>query len=71
MRVFLTISTLAGILISGGIAVAGPMETAPPPVVAPNIVPIQPRDEHFRPHSPADRAEQRRLSRFDARRTKR
>jgi hypothetical protein len=72
MHVLLTTSVVASILISGSIAAkAGPLETAPPPAVAPTIVQVQPRADDFRPHSAANRAEQRRLSRFDAGQTKR
>jgi hypothetical protein len=68
MRVLLATSILASILISSSIpAAAGPLETAPPPA----LVHVQPQAEDFRPHSPANRAEQRRLSRFDARQAKR
>jgi hypothetical protein len=42
------------------------METAPPPAAAAPIVHVQPRAEDFNPHSAANRAEQRRLSKFDA-----
>jgi hypothetical protein len=70
MRFLLATSILASILISSSIAAeAGPMETAPPPA-APTIVHVQPRAEDFRPHSAANRAEQGRLSRFDARQRK-
>jgi len=72
MRVLLATSILASILISSSIAAeADPLETAPPPAAAPTIVQVQPRAEDFRPHSAANRAEQRRLSRFDAGQTKR
>jgi hypothetical protein len=71
MRVLLATSILAIILISSGIAAeAGPLETAPPPAAAPKIVHVQPRAEDFSPHSAANRAEQRRLSKFDARQEK-
>ena len=70
MRVLLAISILASILISTSIAAkAGPMETAPPPA-APTTVHVQPRAKDFIPHSAASRAEQKRLSRFDARQRK-
>jgi hypothetical protein len=72
MRLLLATSILASILISSSIpAAAGPLETAPPLAAAPAIVHVQPRAEDFRPHSPANRAEQRTLSKFDARQTKR
>jgi hypothetical protein len=68
MRVLLATSILASILISSSIAAkAGPLETAPSPAAAPTIVHVQPRARDFSPHSAANRAEQRRLSRFDAR----
>jgi hypothetical protein len=71
MRFLLATSILASILISSSIAAeAGPMETAPPPAAASTVVHVQPRAEDFRPHSAANRAEQRRLSRFDARQKK-
>jgi hypothetical protein len=72
MRVLLATSILASMLISSSIAAeAGALETASPPAAAPTIVQVQPRADDFRPHSAANRAEQRRLSRFDARQTKR
>jgi hypothetical protein len=72
MRVLLATSILASILISNSMtAEAGPLETAPPPAAAAPMVHVQPRAEDFSPHSPANRAEQRRLSRFDARQQKR
>jgi hypothetical protein len=71
MRILLAISILASILISTSIAAkAGPMETAPPPAAAPTTVHVQPRARDFIPHSAASRAEQKRLSRFDARQRK-
>ena len=70
MRFLLATSILASILISSSIAAeAGPMETAPPPA-APTTVHVQPRAKDFIPHSAASRAEQKRLSRFDARQRK-
>ena len=72
MRVLLATSILASILILSSIAAkAGPMETAPLPAAAPTTVHVQPRAKGFIPHSAASRAEQRRLSRFDARQEKR
>jgi hypothetical protein len=71
MRVLLATLVLASLLISSSIAAeAGPLETAPPLAVRPTIVPVQPRAESFSPHSAANRAEQRRLSRFDAKQNK-
>jgi 16S rRNA A1518/A1519 N6-dimethyltransferase RsmA/KsgA/DIM1 with predicted DNA glycosylase/AP lyase activity len=71
MRFLLATSILASILISSSIAAkAGPLETAPSPAAAPTIVHVQPRAEDFSPHSAANRAERRRLSRFDARQKK-
>jgi 16S rRNA A1518/A1519 N6-dimethyltransferase RsmA/KsgA/DIM1 with predicted DNA glycosylase/AP lyase activity len=67
MRVFLATSILASILASSIAANAGPLETAPPPAAAPTIVHVQPRARDFSPHSAANRAEQTRMSRFDAR----
>ena len=68
MRVLLATSILASILISSGIAAkAGPLETAPPPAAGPTTVHVQPRERDFIPHSAASRAQQKRLSRFDAR----
>jgi hypothetical protein len=70
MRVLLATSILAGILITSSIAAkAGPMETAPPPA-APTTVHVQPRAGDFIPHSAASRAEQKRLSSFDAKQRK-
>lgn len=72
MRILLAAPILASILISSRItAEAGPLETAPGPAAAPSIVHVQPRAEDFNPRSPANRAEQERLSRFDARQEKR
>jgi hypothetical protein len=70
MRVLLATSILASILISSIAAEAGPLETAPALAVAPMDVHVQPRTGDFSPHSAANRAEQRKLSRFDARQTK-
>jgi len=71
MRVLLAISILASILISSSMtAWAGPLETAPPLAAAAPTVQVQPRAEDFNRHSPANRAEQKRLSRFDARQEK-
>jgi hypothetical protein len=71
MRVLLATSILASSLISSSIAAeAGPLETAPPLAAAPTIAHVQPRAEDFGPHSAVNRAEQRRLSRFDARQMK-
>jgi hypothetical protein len=71
MRFLLASSILASILISGRIAAeAGPMETAPPPAAAPTIVNVQPRARDFNSHYAVNRAEQKRLSRFDARQRK-
>jgi hypothetical protein len=71
MRFLLATSILASILISGRIAAeAGPMETAPPPAAAPTIVNVQPRARDFNSHYAVNRAEQKRLSRFDARQRK-
>jgi hypothetical protein len=71
MHVLLATLILASILISNSMAAeAGPLETAPPLSAAPTIVHVQPRTEDFRPHSAANRAEQKRLSRFDARQRK-
>jgi hypothetical protein len=64
MRILLATSILACVLISSVAAEAGPMETAPPPVR------VQPRAKDFSPHSAANRAEQRTLSKFDARQAK-
>jgi hypothetical protein len=66
MRVLLATSILASILISSIAAEAGPLETAP----LPTTVHVQPRANDFSPHSAASRAEQRTLSRFDARQRK-
>jgi hypothetical protein len=69
MRAFLATSILASLLISGSItAEAGPLETAP--AAAAPLVRVQPGGDDFNPHSAANRAEQRRLSRFDARQEK-
>jgi hypothetical protein len=71
MRVLLTTAILAGILISSSItAEAGPLETAPGPASAAPLIRVHPRAEDFKPHSAANRAEQRRLSTFDARQEK-
>jgi hypothetical protein len=71
MRFLLATSILASILISSSIAAeAGPMETAPPLAAAPTIVHVQPRARDFNPHSAVNRAEQKGLSRFDARQRK-
>jgi hypothetical protein len=71
MRVLLATSILASILISSSItAEAGPLETAPPLAAAAPTVHVQRRAEDFNPHSAANRAEQRRLSRFDAKQEK-
>jgi len=72
MRILLAAPILASILISNSItANAGPLETAPAPVASASSVHVQPRAEDFNPHSPANRAEQARLSRFDAKQEKR
>jgi hypothetical protein len=66
MRVLLATSILASILISVSVAAdGGPLETAPSPAAAPTIVQVQPRADDFSPHSAADRAEQKRLWKFD------
>jgi hypothetical protein len=71
MRVLLATSIFASILVSSIItAEAGPMETAPPPAAAAPTVQVQPRAEDFNPRSAANRAEQRRLSKFDANQAK-
>jgi hypothetical protein len=62
MRVLLATSILSSIA-----ANAGPLEAAPALAGAPMDVRVQPRTGDFSPHSAANRAEQRKLSRFDAR----
>jgi hypothetical protein len=65
MRVLLATSILASILNSSSIAAkTGPFETP----LAATLVQVQPRADDFSPRSAADRAEQRRLSKFDAKR---
>jgi hypothetical protein len=67
MRVLLASSILASILISSSVAAkTGLFET--PLAATPTIVQVQPRAEDFSPHSAADRAEQKTISRFDAKR---
>jgi copper homeostasis protein CutC len=71
MRLLLATSILATILSSSGIpAKAGATETASPSAAVPAKVHVQPRAGDFNPHSAANRAEQRRLTKFDARQKK-
>jgi hypothetical protein len=72
MRICLVTSILASVLISSSIiAKADPLESATTPAVAAPIVQVQPRAKDFNPHSAANQAEQRRLSKFDAKQEKR
>jgi hypothetical protein len=72
MRILLVTSILASVLISSSIvAEADPLGSANAPAAAAPIVRVQPRAEDFNPHSAANQAEQRRLSKFDAKQKKR
>jgi hypothetical protein len=72
MRICLATAMLAIVLISSSIiAEADPLGSAVVPAAAAPIVQVQPRAEDFNPHSAANRAEQRRLSKFDAKQEKR
>jgi hypothetical protein len=70
--IFVSTAILAGLLISKSVtAQADPLAgSASGLSAAAPTVHVQPRAKNFHPHSPASEAEQRRLSRFDAKQQK-
>jgi hypothetical protein len=70
--IFLSTAILACVLISDGVtAQADPLAgSATGLSAAAPTVHVQPRAKNFHPHSPASEAEQRRVSKFDAKQQK-